>query len=142
MDSLVDLHRRLFETQIARTDAQVRVAQRLRRRFVALYDDPVSLAEVLFESAVSLRVNLLSMLDLAGEPPLADERAAHVFSAAAPRFGLDADALTQLGELRAIRNDDGEGAPPVPADVAGLYGRIMAVADAAADAAASLKAAG
>jgi len=30
MTSLVDLHRRLFETQIARTDAQVRVAQKLR----------------------------------------------------------------------------------------------------------------
>ena len=30
MASLVDLHRRLFETQLARTSAQVRVAQRLR----------------------------------------------------------------------------------------------------------------
>ena len=30
MPSLVDLHRRLFETQIVRSDAQVRVAQRLR----------------------------------------------------------------------------------------------------------------
>jgi predicted nucleotidyltransferase len=126
-----------------RTEQELRnLAMRLRRRFVALYDDPVSLAEVLFESAVSLRVNLLSMLDLTGEPPLADERAAHVFAAAAPRFGLDAEAMRQLGELRAIRGDDEQGPPAVPADVGALYGRIMEVADAAANAAASLKATG
>jgi hypothetical protein len=125
-----------------RTEQELRnLAMRLRRRFVALYDDPISLAEVLFESAVVLRANLLAMLDLAGEPPPADETSAHVFAAAAPRFGLDASALRGLGELRAIQSAD-QKAPPAPEDVAGLYGRIMAVADAAANAAASLKAAG
>jgi predicted nucleotidyltransferase len=118
------------------------LAMRLRRRFVALYGDPISLAEVLFESAVALRANLLAMLDLAGAPPPADETSAQVFAAAAPRFGLDADALRRLGELRAIRSADGQGPPAMPEDVVGLYGRIMAAADAAADAAASLKAEG
>jgi hypothetical protein len=64
-----------------------------------------------------------------------------VFAAAAPRFGLDADALGRLGELRAIRSANGQEPPAAPEDITGLYGRIMAVADAAADAAASLKAA-
>ncbi len=126
-----------------RTEQELRnLAMRLRRRFVALYDDPVSLAEVLFESAVPLRANLLAMLDLAGEPPPADETSAAVFAVAAPRFGLDGQALSRLGELRAIRGPDGQGPPAAPEDAAGLYGQIMAVADAAADAAASLKAAG
>ena len=126
-----------------RTEQELRnLAMRLRRRFVALYDDPISLAEVLFESAVALRANLLAMLDLAGEPPPEDETSAHVFAAAAPRFGLDADALRQLGELRAIRGADAQGPPAAPPDVARLYGRIMEVANAAANAAGSLKAAG
>jgi hypothetical protein len=125
-----------------RTEQELRnLAMRLRRRFVALYDDPISLAEVLFESAVALRANLLAMLDLAGEPPPPDETSAHVFAAAAPRFGLDADALRRLGELRAIKGADRQGTPPAPEDVVGLYGRIMAVADTAADAAGALKAA-
>lgn len=125
-----------------RTEQELRnLAMRLRRRFVALYGDAVSLQEVLFESAVALRANLLAMLDLAGEPPPADETSAHVFAAAAPRFGLDSEALRQLGELRAIQRAGGQ-APAAPEDVTGLYARIMAVADAAADAAASLKAAG
>jgi hypothetical protein len=126
-----------------RTEQELRnLAMRLRRRFVALYDDPTSLAEALFESAVALRANLLAMLDLAGAPPPADETSAHVFAVAAPRFGLDAEALRRLGELRAIRSADSQGPPAAPEDAVGLYGRIMAVADAAADAAASLKAAG
>jgi hypothetical protein len=126
-----------------RTEQELRnLAMRLRRRFVAVYDDPISLAEILFESAVALRANLLAMLDLAGEPPPADETSAQVFLAAGPRFGLDAGALDRLAEFRAIRNADGQGPPAAPEDIVGLYGRIMVVADAAADAAASLKAAG
>lgn len=126
-----------------RTEQELRnLALRLRRRFVALYDDPISLAEVLFESAAALRANLLAMLDLAGAPPPPDETSAQVFAAAASRFGLDAGALRQLGELRAIRSADRQGPPAAPENVARLYGRLMAVADAAAEGAASLKAAG
>jgi hypothetical protein len=76
-----------------------------------------------------------------GEPPPADETSAHVFAAAAPRFGLDAEALRRLAEIRAIRSGDAQ-EQPAPADVVHLYGQIMAVADAAAEAAARLKAAG
>ena len=125
-----------------RTEQELRnLAMRLRRRFVALYGDDGSLVEVLFESAVALRANLIAMLDLAGEPPPADETSAHVFAAAAPRFGLDAEALSRLAEIRAIRGAEAP-APQAPEDVVRLYGQIMAVADAAADAAAGLKAAG
>ena len=124
-----------------RTEQELRnLAMRLRRRFVALYGDPGSLGAVLFESAVALRANLIAMLDLAGEPPPADETSAHVFAAAAPRFGLDAEALKQLAEIRAIRSGEAHG-QPVPENVVRLYGQVMAVADAAADAAARLKAA-
>ena len=124
-----------------RTEQELRnLAMRLRRRFVALYGDPVALAEVLFESAVVLRANLIGLLDLADEPPPVDESSGPVFAAAAPRFGLDAEALRRLAGLRAIPGPDGPPAPP--ADVVDLYGRIMAVADAAADAAASLRIAG
>jgi hypothetical protein len=125
-----------------RTEQELRnLAMRLRRRFVALYGDPGSLGEVLFESAVALRANLIAMLALAGEPPPADETSAHVFAAAAPRFGLDAEALRRLAETRAIRSGDAHG-QPAPDNVVHLYGQIMAVADAAAEAAARLKATG
>jgi predicted nucleotidyltransferase len=116
-----------------RTEQELRnLALRLRRRYLAAYDDPTDLALALRRVARGLAVQFSMLLRLAGKPIPAEDRTADIYSASATAFGLDADALARLAALRQSTESDG-------GDVAAWYNRILATVGRAADYAGQMK---
>jgi hypothetical protein len=106
------------------------LALRLRRRFVSAAGDRADMLGALSDIVVPLRINLLSMLELAGDPTPSDDRSALVFAAAARRFNLDGEALATLSDLR---KDGG-----TVANIEKLYDVAMNTALRSADAVAAM----
>ena len=104
---------------------------RLRRRFVAIHDDPAALAAAVDDAATTLAVNLRALLFLRGI--VSDERqpALAVYERAAKEFGLDADALDAAKRLHRNPND-----ATVSAE---LFGRLLSTIGKATDIATSMK---
>jgi hypothetical protein len=101
------------------------IALRLRRRYLAAYDDADTQAAVLARLARPLAIEVAALLRLAGKSVPADDRSAAVFDAAATAFDLDRDALASLAALR-----QGGGKP---ADVTALYPKVLAIVARLAD---------
>ena len=103
------------------------IAMRMRRRYIAIAGDETATFHAMVEMARPLAINLLALLELAGEPAPAQDTSAEIFAAAAKRFSLDAGALSQLAELRRDLT--------LEADAADLYQRVLQSVLQAADAA-------
>jgi hypothetical protein len=101
------------------------LALRLRRRYLAAYDDADAQAAVLARLARPLAIEVAALLRLAGKPLPADDRSAAIFDAAATAFDLDRDALARLAALR-----QGGAASP---DAAALYPKVLAIVARLAD---------
>ena len=101
------------------------LGHRLRRRYVALKDDPRSLAESFADALPGLCVELLMLMRLKGAAVPADDEPSQVLAAVAPLLGVDAGALAQLSRLR-----EGE-----PGDVLRAAHLLLDVLARAADAA-------
>lgn len=98
---------------------------RLRRRYIAVANNPAELTTLLVRIARPLALQLADLLRLAGKPVPAVDRTAALFAAAAAAFDLDDQALARLADLR-------EGGPP-PAGATTLAEQLlMIVARAAA----------
>ncbi|MEE8105719.1 MAG: nucleotidyltransferase domain-containing protein [Planctomycetota bacterium] len=95
------------------------LGMRMRRRFLAVADDPAALATTLDTVARSLSVNLATLMRLQRRelPPGNDE--AEVLTAAARAFDLDHEAMKRIATLR----DEGEPS----GDLTALYDRAQAV---------------
>jgi hypothetical protein len=104
---------------------------RLRRRYLAISDDPASQALALVSVARPLALELEALLRLAGKQVPSVDRTAAIFDAAAQAFELDREALARLAELRA-------GAEP-GADLADTYNRLLTTLGRAADVANQMK---
>jgi predicted nucleotidyltransferase len=102
---------------------------RLRRRFVAISDDPQGLAMTLASAARPLAIELDALLRLTGKPRSTDDSTAAIFSSAADGFGLDSATLQRLAALRRDQSP--------PSDAAALFGQVLATIDAATKIAAS-----
>lgn len=124
------------ELVISRDNVRLRVEQelrnlalRLRRRFLAGFDDPHALALSLEDAVEPLEIALENLLWLAGEPEPESSPDA-VLGAAARVFSLDGDALSALAA----------GTPSE--DVGALYARVLATVERAAELAERLEAPG
>ena len=124
--------------QVSREQVRLRIKQslsnlalRLRRRYLSIFDDPISQARALADAAASLKVEFAALLEVAGkdEPPEATSTA--VLATAAKTFDLDADALTRIA---ALRRDDNP-----PGDLTALYNRTLAVIERAVEMVASME---
>ena len=73
---------------------------RLRRRFLATFDDSTMLGRAVTDSVRPLALELAALLQLAGHAPLADDRSVTIFDAAATQFGLNRELLAALAALR------------------------------------------
>jgi hypothetical protein len=115
-----------------RTEQELRnLLLRLRRRYVALGDDPAELSTVLGNIARPLAIELASLLGLAGKPVQGEDRTVAIFANAATTFDLEGTALARLAALRA------DGKPTD--DSAALYGQVLACVARAADRASQMK---
>jgi hypothetical protein len=101
------------------------IALRLRRRYLATYDDADAQAGVLARLARPLAIEVAALLRLAGKPVPADDRSAAIFDAAAAAFDVDRDALAGLAALRQGRSQ--------PPDLLALYPKVLAVVARLAD---------
>jgi hypothetical protein len=104
---------------------------RLRRRYVAVGDDPAAQAAALADVARPLALELGALLRLAGKEVPAEDRTAAVYEAAARAFELDRESLARLAELRS-------GAKAAE-DMSALYQHVLGAIARAADLAAHLK---
>jgi hypothetical protein len=102
----------------------------MRRRFVAIHDDPVALAAAVDDAAATLAVNLRALLFLRGI--VSDERqpALAIYERAAQTFGLDAAALDATKRLHRSADD-----ATISAE---LFGRLLDTIGKAADVAARM----
>ena len=66
---------------------------RMRRRFIAIHDDPAALAAAVDEAATTLAINLRALLFLKGVVTDEHQPALATYQLAAQHFGLDAGAL-------------------------------------------------
>ena len=101
------------------------LALRLRRRYISIFDDPRSLAATLADAAVSLKIELGALLQLAGKDEPSESTSAAVLEAAAIAFDLDREALLQMAGLRR----DAE----VADDLTSLYNRVTSAISRAAE---------
>jgi hypothetical protein len=104
---------------------------RLRRRYVAIGDEPDELTAQLAHLARPLAVELAALLRLANRPLPAEDHTRDLFAAAAAAFDLDGSVLARLAALR------GDGPPPE--DAPALYHQVLGVIARAATVAAQLK---
>jgi hypothetical protein len=111
--------------EVPRAQVGLRIVQqlrnltlRLRRRFVAVLDDPGAQAAALANLARPLAIELAALLRLAGKQVPPEDHTADIFRAAAAAFDADAEALARLAALRR-----GE---PVKEDLQPLFGRLLA----------------
>ena len=107
------------------------LALRLRRRYVAVFDDPAALAQALANITIPLKVDLTGLLRLAQKGEPAEATSAAVFAAAAAAFSLDGAALARLAALRQQTQ--------LPDDLPGLYQSVAATVAQAAEVADRLK---
>jgi hypothetical protein len=98
---------------------------RLRRRYIAVGNDGVMLARALARVARPFALALKALLQLAGKLVPAEDRTTAVFEAAAAAFGLAAEPLARLAELR--QN------PRLTREVGGLFQDVLAAIARAAD---------
>lgn len=82
------------------------IALRLRRRCLPLLGHGDELALLLARTARPLAIALRTLLVLADESLPEADRTSEIFSRSAVRFGLDANALARLAELRQRPDDD------------------------------------
>jgi hypothetical protein len=73
---------------------------RLRRRFIAVLDDPWLQLTTLANLARPLAIELAALLRLAGRTVPQEDRSAVIFQEAAAAFDLDGEALARLAALR------------------------------------------
>lgn len=97
----------LDQVQVSPDHIRIRIKQglsnlllRLRRRYVAIVNDPAALTLALARAARPLAIDLDGLLRLAGRSRPADSHTASIFAEAASAFGLDSMALAQLALLR------------------------------------------
>ena len=104
---------------------------RMRRRFIAIHDDPAALAAAVDDAAATLAVNLRALLFL--REIVSDERqpALAIYERAAQTFGLDADALDAMKRLHRSPDD-----AMVSTE---LFGRLLSTIAKAADIATSME---
>jgi hypothetical protein len=104
---------------------------RLRRRYVAIADDPAGMTIALQRICRPLALELEALLRLKGAPVPHEDRTAAIFEAAATSLGYDRNALARLAQLRAGR-EAGE-------DLSLLYDQVLRVIARAADTVAEMK---
>jgi hypothetical protein len=90
---------------------------RLRRRFVALLDDPDMMIATLKSVARPLAIDLQALLRLAGAPVPPEDRTAAIFQQAATTFAVDGSALASLAEFRQDGKYQGE--------IGSLFGQLL-----------------
>jgi hypothetical protein len=73
---------------------------RLRRRFVAVLDEPALQTPTLANVARPLAILLAALLRLTGRTVPPEDRTAAIFQAAATAFGVDPEVLARLAALR------------------------------------------
>jgi hypothetical protein len=84
-----------------RTAQELRNLQlRLRRRYVDIANDATMLNRTLARAARSLALQLLTFLQLADRPIPAEDRTEAIFDASVAAFGLGAETLAGLAQLR------------------------------------------
>ncbi|HEX6477014.1 MAG TPA: hypothetical protein VF005_07040 [Acidimicrobiales bacterium] len=88
-----DLRRRV-EQELAN------IALRLRNRQASVRGNVLATTAALIQAARPLALALGGLLQVAGHPLPSEDRSATLYAEAAKVFGLDANALTQLAELR------------------------------------------
>lgn len=121
----LELDRRLLRLRVEQE--LTNLSLRLRRSLVTLAADPASIAALLATTARPLAIQLTALLRLAGRTVPEEDRSAAIFAVAAGAFGLDAEALEALANVR-------QGTHGVD-DVAALLGRVQVAATKAAEAA-------
>lgn len=83
-----------------RTEQELQnLALRLRRRFLAIHDDPAALATAADDAAAPLAVNLRALLFLRGDVADEFEPTLAIYERAAAAFGLDGEALAAVKRL-------------------------------------------
>lgn len=107
---------------------------RMRRRFVAIHDDPAALAAAVDEAATTLAVNLRALLFL--KAIVSDERqpTLAVYERAAQTFGLDAGALDATKHVHRNALDK-----TISTE---MFSRVLATIDKAAGIATTMESAG
>ncbi len=129
------------ELQVPREMIRLRLVQelrnrtiRLRRRLVALADDPEMLQQTLACVARPLAIDVAALLRLAGKEVPQEDRTSAIYQAAAGAFGIDGGALDELVQLRLDGKPTGD---PLP-----LFGRVLRCLEQLTDQAERLKEAG
>jgi hypothetical protein len=124
--------------EVPREQIRLRVVQelrnltlRLRRRFVAVLDDPSLQQTTLANLARPLAIELAVLLRLTGTTVPQDDRTAAIFQAAATAFDVDGEALSRLAALR-----QGESSHH---DLQPLFARLLPTLDRLTDCAERLK---
>jgi hypothetical protein len=124
--------------QVSREQVRLRIKQslsnlalRLRRRYLSIFDDPISQARALADAAASLKVEFAALLDLAGKDEPSESTSTAVLSAAAKAFELDGDALARIA---ALRRDDNP-----PDDLTALYNRTLVAIERAVEMVSSME---
>jgi hypothetical protein len=124
--------------EVPREQIRLRVLQelrnltlRLRRRFVAVADDPSLQGTALANLARPLAIELAALLRLAGKAVPPEDRTAAIFQAAAATFDADGEALSRLAALR-----EGE---RIHDELPVLFTRLLATLDRVMDCAERLK---
>ena len=125
----IDVSRKLLRLRIEQ--GLTNLALRLRRRYISIFDDPRSLAVTLADAAVSLKVELAALLQLAGKVEPSESTSAAVLEVAAAEFDLDREALLQMAALRRDGNP--------PEDLPALYNRALAAIARAAEIVSSIE---
>jgi predicted nucleotidyltransferase len=124
--------------EVPREHVRLRIEQelrnlglRLRRRFLAIAENPGEQARALAEAARPLALELAALLSFAGKEVPAEDRTAAILESAATAFGLDREALGQLAALRQL--------PQILVDALALFGRILPTITRAAEVVAKMK---
>lgn len=119
----IEVSRKLVRLRIEQS--LTNLALRLRRRYISIFDDPNSLVLTLADAAVSLKVELAALLQLAGKDEPSESTSAAVLKTAAAAFDLDSEALSLMASLRRDAKE--------PEDLPALYNRALATIERAAE---------
>jgi predicted nucleotidyltransferase len=107
------------------------MALRLRRRFISVADDEHGQAQAIMSMIRPLAIQFGWLLRLAGQAADADNGTATIFSAAATKWHLDAELLSQLSAIRGGQREI--------SDIPATFDRLVKVIGRAAEIAAGLK---
>jgi len=124
--------------QVSREQVRLRIKQslsnlalRLRRRYLSIFDDPISQARSLADAAASLKVEFAALLQLAGKDEPLESTSTAILSAAATAFSLDGDTLARIAALRREDNP--------PDDLTALYNRTLTTIERAVEMVSSME---